>query len=76
MPWIVAALVITGVFGFTVRERLRSPVPVTLLAEIVTELRPTVVGVPEMMPVAVLRSRPAGNPVALKLDGVLSAMIV
>ena len=52
------------------------PVPVTLMAEIVMVVVAAVVGVPEMMPVAVLRSRPAGSPVALKLVGVLSAVMV
>ena len=72
----MAALVMTGVGGLTFRVSDWFPVPVTLLAEIVMVLVLAVVGVPEMTPVAVLRSRPAGNPVALKLVGVLFAVMV
>ena len=60
----------------TVRVSDWFPVPVRLLAEIVMVLVLAVVGVPEMTPVAVLRSRPAGNPVALKLVGVFFAVMV
>ena len=37
---------------------------------------PAAVGVPEMTPVVVLMESPAGNPVALKLVGLLLAVIV
>ena len=47
-----------------------------MLAESVIVLVPGVVGVPEMTPVAVFTVRPAGSPVALKLVGVLSAVMV
>ena len=60
----------------TVRVSDWFPVPVRLLAEIVMVLVLPVVRVPEMTPVAVLRSRPAGNPVALKLVGVFFAVMV
>ena len=74
----VAALVIPGIWilGLTVKVSVKVPVPVTLLAEIVIVLVLAVVGVPEMTPVAVFTVRPAGNPVALKLVGVLFAVMV
>ena len=50
--------------------------PVTFFAERVMMVVASVVGLPEMMPVAVSRVRPTGKPSALKLDGVLSAMMV
>ena len=60
----MAALVMTGVGGLTFRVSDWFPVPVTLLAEIVMVLVLAVVGVPEMTPVAVLRSSPVGRGVA------------
>ena len=72
----VAALVITGVLGLTVKVSDWFPVPPALLAESVIVLVPGVVGVPEMTPVAVLRSRPVGSSVALKLVGVFFAVMV
>jgi hypothetical protein len=42
----------------------------------VTVYVPAVVGVPEINPVLVFTLRPAGNPVALKLVGLLVAVIV
>ena len=55
---------VTGSDGFTVRLKLRVPVPPELVA-----LRPTVavpvdVGVPEITPVVVLMLKPLGRPVA------------
>src|SRR5439155_21715626 len=47
-----------------------------LLAVIVTLVVPAVVGVPEITPVLVLTDRPAGNGLALKLVGLLVAVIV
>ena len=41
------------------------PVPLTLVALIVTPYMPAVVGLPEIKPVEVLTVRPAGRPVAL-----------
>src|SRR5256885_1575199 len=52
------------------------PVPPAFVALIVTAVMPGVVGVPEIAPVAVFTERPAGSPVALKLVGVLLAVIV
>jgi hypothetical protein len=47
-----------------------------LLAVMVTLVVPAVVGVPEITPVLVLTVRPGGKPVALKLVGLLVAVIV
>ena len=55
--------------------RVALPVPVALVAEIVTLETAAVVGVPEIRPVAVLTLRPAGRPVAAKDVGVLLAAI-
>ena len=55
--------------------RVALPVPVALVAEIVTLETAAVVGVPEIRPVAVLTLRPAGRPVAAKEVGVLLAAI-
>ena len=56
--------------------RMASPVPVVLMAEMVTLKVPAAtLGVPEIMPVNVLMERPPGRPVALKEAGELSAAI-
>ena len=47
-----------------------------LLAVMMTLVVPVVVGVPEITPVLVLTDRPAGNGLALKLVGLLVAVIV
>jgi len=47
-----------------------------LLAVIVTLVVPAVVGVPEITPVLVLTLRPAGSGLAVKLVGLLLAVIV
>jgi hypothetical protein len=59
----------------TVRVSDWFPVPPALLAESVTVLVPAAVGVPEMRPLPVLTTNPAGKPVALKLVGTLFAAI-
>jgi hypothetical protein len=51
-------------------------VPAPLLAVIVTLVVPAVVGVPEITPVLVLTLRPAGSGLAVKLVGLLVAVIV
>jgi hypothetical protein len=51
-------------------------VPAPLLAVIVTLVVAAVVGVPEITPVLVLTLRPAGSGLALKLVGLLVAVIV
>ena len=53
---------------------LQGPAP--LLAVIVTLVVPAVVGVPEITPVLVLTLRPAGSGLAVKLVGLLVAVIV
>ena len=53
---------------------LQGPAP--LLALIVTLVVPAVVGVPEITPVLVLTLRPAGSGLAVKLVGLLVAVIV
>ncbi len=56
--------------------RVAVPVPVELVAEMVTLKVPAAtLGVPEMRPVPVLIERPPGRPVALKEVGELSALI-
>jgi hypothetical protein len=55
--------------------RVALPVPVALVAPIVTLDVAAAVGVPVIFPVEELTLRPAGNPVALKLVGVLLAVI-
>ena len=58
------------------RTRLAVPVPVELVAEMVTRNVPAAtLGVPEMRPVVVLMESPPGRPVALKEVGELSAAI-
>ena len=58
-----------------VRVRRALPVPVALVAEMVTLEVPAAVGAPEMRPVEVLTLRPEGRPVAAKEVGVLLAAI-
>ena len=62
--------------AMTDKANVAVPVPVALVALNVTLDVPAAVGVPEMTPVAVLTESPAGNPVALKLVGLLVAVIV
>ena len=59
-----------------VKDNVADPVPAALVALNVTLDVPAAVGVPETTPVAVLTESPAGNPVALKLVGLLLAVIV
>ena len=59
-----------------VKDNVAVPVPAALVALNATLDVPAAVGVPEMTPVAVLTERPAGSPVALKLVGLLLAVIV
>ena len=68
-------LVITGLAGLIVRARVAVPVPPALVALRGTLDVPAAVGVPEIRPVAVLTDNPAGKPVALKLVGLLVAVI-
>ena len=59
----------------TVMDSVALPVPVILVALTVTLVIPAAVGVPEITPDAVFTVRPVGRPVALKLVGVLLAVI-
>src|SRR2546425_1154182 len=72
---LVPALVMTGVAGVIVTASVWVPVPPALVALRVTVEAPAVAGVPEMRPVVALSARPAGNPVAPKLVGLLVAVI-
>ena len=66
----------TGGGGLTiVKVRVAFPVPPELVAIIVTLYVPAVVGVPEITPVVVFTVNPPGSPVALKLVGLLVAVI-
>jgi hypothetical protein len=65
----------TGGAGLMVKVNVALPVPPALLALIVTVYVPAVVGVPEITPVLVFTLKPTGNPVALKLVGLLVAVI-
>ena len=58
-----------------VRASVAEPVPAALVALSVTLKLPAAVGVPEIRPVVVLTDSPGGNPVALKLVGLLVAVI-
>jgi len=58
-----------------VKVSVALPVPPALVALIVTLNVPAVVGVPEINPVLVSTVKPAGSPVALKLVGLLVAVI-
>ena len=79
VPLAVSALVIAGGAvggaGAIVRANVAVPVPIALLALRPTLNVPAAVGVPEMIPVVVLTESPAGKPVALKLLGLLLAVI-
>ena len=59
----------------TVKVSVALPVPPELVALMVTLYVPAVVGVPEINPVLVFTLKPAGSPVALKLVGLLVAVI-
>src|ERR1700720_4074133 len=61
--------------AMTFKANVADPVPKALVALNVTLDFPAAVGVPEMTPVVVLTESPAGNPAALKLVGVLAAVI-
>jgi hypothetical protein len=71
----VPLLVTTGGAIVTVRVSGALPVPPLLVALSVTLEVPTPVGVPETKPETVFTVRPAGNPDAPKLVGVLVAVI-
>ena len=69
---------ITGAAGnglLIVRLNVNVPAPPAFVADRVTLEVPAVVGVPEISPVTVLILSPADRPVALKLVGLLVAVI-
>src|SRR5215471_10052013 len=59
-----------------VKANVAEPVPSAFAALNATLNVPATVGVPEMTPVVGLTESPAGNPVALKLVGLLLAAMV
>ena len=61
--------------GLTVMVSVAVPVPLALMAFNATELVPDAVGVPVMAPLPVFTDKPEGSPVALKLVGLLVAVI-
>jgi hypothetical protein len=65
VPLAVVALVMTGGGGLIVKVKVALPLPLLLVALMVTLYVPAVVGVPEINPVLVLTLKPAGSPVAL-----------
>jgi len=69
---------VPDVSGLIVSVSVAMPVPLLLVAPKVTlnGLPVVAVGVPVIAPVEVLTDKPAGNPVALKLVGVLLAVMV
>ena len=71
----VPTLVMTGGMTLMVRASAILPVPAALAAPKATEKLPIVVGVPEMTPEAALRLNPEGRPEALKLVGLLVAVM-
>lgn len=79
MPVAVVGLVMTGAGGLIVNFSVAVPVPVTLVALIVTlyglPASVPAAGVPEINPVAVFTVKPEGRPIALKLVGLLVAVI-
>ena len=75
VPVTEVALMMTGGAGKIVIVKVAVPVPLPLTALSVTLLVPEAVGVPLMSPVLVLTVKPEGSPLALKLVGLLSAVI-
>ena len=66
---------ITGGAGFTVSVKVAVPVPPALVALRLIEKIPAVDGVPLITPVEASTVKFAGSPVALKLVGLLVAVI-
>ena len=65
----------TGALSVTNSVNVALPVPPEFVAPKLTALCPSVVGVPEMTPVTVFTLNPAGNPLALKEDGLFVPVI-
>jgi len=64
-----------GKAGLIVKVKTAVPVPPELVALRFTGKVPVTPGTPEIKPVAVFTNRPVGNPVALKLVGLLVAVM-
>ena len=64
VPVVIVALDITGIAALIVIVNVFVPVPVTLIALIVTLDVPAAIGVPLITPVDVFTLKPAGKPVA------------
>ena len=78
LPEAVSELVIDGAepeAATTVMTSVAEPAPPALIALRVTLVVPVALGVPVMAPLLVLTFKPAGSPVALKLVGLLLAVI-
>ena len=75
MPVALKALVITGPEGRILRSNVAEPVPPVLMALRVTLDWLGPVAVPEISPVEGSTLKPGGSPLALKLSGLLPAMI-
>ena len=74
IPVAVVALVMTGLLLIVIFSTLLS-VPPALIAAILIGKTPGAVGVPEIVPETLFSVRPAGKPVAVKLVGLLVALI-
>ena len=69
-------LVMTGTGTAIARESTALPVPALLVAPIVISKLPDTLGVPLITPVVELNFKPAGRPLALKLEGKSLAVTV
>src|SRR5579863_10355162 len=68
----------TGAAGkarLIVKDKTAVPVPLEFVALRFTGNVPVTPGIPEIKPVVVLTERPVGNPIALKLAGLLVAVM-
>ena len=75
MPATASELVIAGAFPMVMASVTTALVPVMLLALIATLAVPAAEGVPEIRPVVVLATQPAGKLPILKLVGKLVAAL-
>ena len=75
VPVAVRTLVMEVDAGGMVSTKVAEPEPPALVAKRVGENVPVTVGVPEMTPVAVFTLNPVGSEVALKLVGLLVAVM-
>ena len=75
VPEAAKPLVITGGVGRMVMVNVEEPVPPALMALMVAANVPLTVGMPEINPVDQFQPTPGGRPLALKLVGLLAAVI-